>query len=233
MTSPKQDESARDLIYTQLRRSIVMSHHQPGERLNPNTLAEDFGVSVTPVREALQMLEQEGLVTIKPYSGHFVTHLTLKQLLDWLDLRAILEVASVERAASRITEEQLEALEQVHTDYSGEDEESLERYILENRRLHCLIAEASGNRQLVDMLGHIHDRLARFMVWSYAGQSMLRFRHGPLIAALRTHDPAKARQAILDELNEMRETTLEHVIQKESEFWDLGTHSKQTERVEK
>jgi DNA-binding GntR family transcriptional regulator len=233
VTSSEQDESARDIIYTQLRRSIIMSHHRPGERLNPNALAEDFGVSVTPVREALQMLDQEGLVITKPRSGSFVTHLTLKQLLDWLDLREILEVGAVERAVSRITDEQLEELEQVHTDYSGDDEESLERYINENRRMHCLIAEASGNHQLAEMLGHVHDRLARFMVWSHAGQSMLQYRHEHLIEALRTRDPATARQAILDELNEMRETTLEHVIREESAFWHLGTHSRQTERVEK
>jgi DNA-binding GntR family transcriptional regulator len=233
VTYSKQDESARDLICTQLRRSIVMSHHRPGERLNPNALAEDFGVSVTPVREALQMLDQEGLVTIKPRSGYFVTHLTLKELLDWLDLREILEVGAFERAVSRITDEQLEELEQVHAEYSGDDEESLERYINENRRLHCLIAEASGNRKLAEMLSHVHDRLARFMVWSHAGQSMLQYRHGHLIAALRTRDTATARQAILDELNEMREITLEHLIQEESAFWHLGTHSRQTERVEK
>jgi DNA-binding GntR family transcriptional regulator len=198
-----------------------------------HAIAEDFGVSVTPVREALQMLDQEGLVITKPRSGFFVTHLTLKQLMDWLDLRGILEVGAVERAASLITDEQLEELEQVHADYSGDDEESLERYINENRRLHCLIAEASGNHQLVEMLGHVHERLARFMVWSHGGQSMLHYRHEHLIEALRTHDPATARQAILDELKEMREVTLERVIREESAFWHLGTQLQQTERVEK
>ena len=171
-----------------------MGHRRPGERLNMHALAEDFGVSVTPVREALQMLDREGLVSTKPRSGHFVTHLTLKQLLDWLELREILELGAVERAATRITDEQLQELEQVHAGYTGEDEESVECYLGENRRMHCLIAEASGNRQLAEMLGHVHDRLARFMVVSHAGQSMLEYRHEPLIKALRTRDPATARQ---------------------------------------
>ena len=229
MTSSKQAQSARDLVYTQLRRSIVMSHHRPGERLNLHTLAEGFGVSVTPVREALQMLDQEGLVSTKPRSGHYVTHLTLKELLDWLDLREILELGAVERAATRITDEQLHELEQAHAGYSGDDEESVERYINENRRLHCLIAEASGNRQLAEMLGHVHDRLARFMVVSHAGQSMLEFKHERLIEALRARDPTLARRAILDELGEMREVTLERVIREESAFWHLGTQSQKRE----
>jgi DNA-binding GntR family transcriptional regulator len=197
-----------------------------------HTISEDFGVSVTPVREALQMLDQEGLVITKPRSGFFVTHITLKQLLDWLDLREILEVAAIERAVSRITDEQLVELEQVHTDYSGEDEESIERYINENRRLHCLIAEVSGNRQLAEMLGHVHDRLARFMVWSHMGESMMQYRHEHLIEALRTHDPATARQAILNELNEMRETTLERVIREEGASWHLKNQPRQTAEVE-
>lgn len=209
-----------------------MGHRRPGERLNMLALAEGFGVSVTPVREALQMLDQEGLVSTKPRSGHFVTHLTLKQLVDWLDLREILELGAVERAVTQITDEQLGELEQVHDGYSGADEESVERYLSENRRLHCLIAAASGNRQLVEMLGHVHDRLARFMVVSHAGQSMLEFKHGRLIEALRTRDPATARQAMFEELDEMRQVTLEQVTREESAFWYLGTHSRQTELLE-
>jgi DNA-binding GntR family transcriptional regulator len=200
-----------------------MSHYGPGERLNPTTLADDFDVSVTPVREALQMLDQEGLVSTKPRSGYFVTHLTLKELLDWFDLREILEVAAIERAATRISKEQLHELEKIHAGYSGEDEESVERYVSENKYLHCLIAEASGNHQLADMLGRVHDRLARFIVVGHSGQMMMGFRHELLIEALRAHDPVMARQAMIDELDRMRTFTLERVTQKESAFWQLGT----------
>ena len=222
MTSSEQRDSAKDHVYSQLRRAIMMSHYRPGERLNPQELAQQFDVSVTPVREALQVLEQEGLVSIKPRSGHYVTHMTLKELLDWLDLRQILEVASVERAATHITDEQLDELEKIHAGYSGDDEESIERYISENRRVHCLIAEASGNEQLAEMLGQVHDRLARFMVSSHGGEIMLRFRHDDLIQALRTHDPDEARRAMLDELTNMRLMTIERVIREESGSWQVG-----------
>ncbi len=73
-----------------------------------------FGTSVTPVRDALQMLNQEGLITIKPRSGYFVTQTTLKELRDMLELREILEVAAVERAAETITVAQLDALKKIH-----------------------------------------------------------------------------------------------------------------------
>ena len=213
--------TSRNLIYKDLRRSISMGHRKPGERLDLGTLTRDYGTSVTPVRDALQMLSQEGLVTIKPRSGYFVTHFTLKQLRDMLGLREILEVASIERAVVRITDEQLEQLEHVHAGYTGEDDESYNRYMDENRRFHCLIADASCNHELAETLGRLHDRLIRFMVLPRVGET-LEARHALVIEALRTRGVAVARQAMLNEINETRETILERVIQEEGAFWRLG-----------
>ncbi len=220
----KQGDTSKKLIYKELRRSIIVGHRQPGERLDLDALTESYGTSVTPVRDALQMLSQEGLVSIKPRSGYFVTHITLKQLRDMLELREILEVASIERAVVRITEEQLEQLEHVHAGYTGEDDESYDRYMDENRCFHYLIAQASGNQELAEMLGHLHDRLARFMVLCRAGET-LEPRHALLIEALRTREVATARQAILNEMNETHEAILERVIQEEGASWRLGARA--------
>jgi DNA-binding GntR family transcriptional regulator len=217
-------DTSKNLIYRELRRSIIVGHRKPGERLYLEALTKSYGTSVTPVRDALQMLSQEGLVTIKPRSGYFVTHITLKQLRDMLELREILEVASIERAVVRITEEQLEQLKHVHAGYTGDDDESYDRYMDENRRFHYLIAQASDNQELAEMLGRLHDRLVLFMVLCRAGET-LESRHTHLIEALRTRDVATARQAMLDEINETRETIMERVIQEEGAFWRLGTRA--------
>ncbi len=224
MPRSKPGDTSKNLIYKDLRRSIGAGHRKPGERLDLDELAKIYGTSITPVRDALQMLSQEGLVTIKPRSGYFVTHFTLKQLRDMLELRDILEVASIERAVSRITEEQLEQLEHVHAGYTGEDDEAYIRYMSENRTFHCLIAEASGNHELAEMLGRLHDRLIRFMVLCRVGETLER-RHALVIEALRTRDVAAARQAMLNEVNETRETILERVIQEEGAFWRLGNRA--------
>ena len=224
MVGAKPDVTSKNLIYTELRRSIIMGHRNQGERLDLEALSKSFGTSVTPVRDALQMLGQEGLVTIKPRSGYFVTHVTLKQLRDMLELREILEVASAERAAARITEQQLEALSQIHTGYTGEDDESYDRYMEENRHFHYLIAQASGNQELADTLGRLHDRLVRFMVLRRFGHE-LEDRHAPLIEALRSGDATAVRQAMLEEVNQTRETILEGVIQEDGAFWRLGSRA--------
>jgi DNA-binding GntR family transcriptional regulator len=208
-------------IYTELRRSIIMGHRLPGEKIDVRQIARHYGTSITPIREALQMLNQEGLVTIRPHSGYLVTQLTLKQLRDLFDLREILELAAAERAARRITPEQLEELERVSAGYTGDDDDSYARYTAENRRFHNLIAQATGNHELAETLGNLHDRLARFMVLRHAGETM-HHSHAYIIEALRARDADAARQAMLDELNETREIVLDRVIQEQGDTWRLS-----------
>ena len=222
MNSVKQSGTSNRFIYTEVRRSIISGHSMPGERLDLEALSAHFGTSITPVRDAIQMLSNEGLVTIKPRSGYFVTRVTLKQLRDMLEMRKILELAAVERAAQKITNEIIEQLESVHDGYIGEDDESYDRYMNENRRFHCLIAQASGNQELAEALGRLHDRLVRFMVMCRAG-STLETRHAIVIDALRKQDIEAARQAMCMEVDETTELVLQRVIQEEGGSWHLGS----------
>jgi DNA-binding GntR family transcriptional regulator len=156
-------------IYRRLRRTIITGQPRPGQRLNVECIAEKYGTSVSPVRDALHMLAQEGLITIRPRSGYFGTRMTLKQLADLLEMLEILEMAGIERAGRGITARQLEELERVHAGYTGDEAGSYERYTDENRRFHVLLAGASGNEVLAEVLGHLLDRLARFMVLRRGG----------------------------------------------------------------
>ena len=218
------DDTSKERIHRELRRDIIMGHLGPGERLSVNDLAARYGISITPIRDALQMLGQEGLVTIRPRSGYFVTSITLKQLRDLLDLREILEVAAVERSAVRVTAAELDELAHVHAGYTGDDDESYDRYTDENRRFHQLVANASGNQELAAELARVHDRLARFMVMRHAGATQPH-THARIQEALRAHDVAAAREAMLEEINETRDMLLDRVMQEEGSYWALGTHA--------
>jgi DNA-binding GntR family transcriptional regulator len=221
------DTTSRTRIHKLLRRSIIMGHCRPGQRLSVEDLAAQHGTSVTPVRDALQMLSQEGLVTIRPRSGYFVTRVTLKQLRDLFELRRILELAAVEQAVTRISDQELAELERIHAGYTGDDDVSYERYTDENRRFHGLIAEASGNHELAEAVRRLHDRLARFMVIRRAGRTMER-AHARIVQALRARDPVAARAAMLEELDDTRERVIDHLIQEEGDLWQLGTPSDET-----
>lgn len=229
MTHESVDETSKNVIYRALRRSIIMGHLQPGERLSVEDIARIYNTSVTPVRDALQMLSQEGLVTIRPRSGYFMARITLKQLRDMLELRRILEMASLERAALRITPEQLAELRNVHAGYTGDDDVSYDRYTDENRRFHYLLAQASGNHELADMLGHLHDRLARFMVLRRAGKSQ-EITHKRILDALEMNDLETARLALSDDIDTSREAILDKVMQEEADSWHLVYRKKNLPR---
>ena len=216
------DQTSKNIIFVELRRSIIMGHHQPNDRFDVEALAQQYNTSVTPVRDALQMLGQEGLVNIKPRSGYFVARTTLKQLRDLLDLRHIMELAAVERAAARISSEQIEELRSVHAGYTGDDDISYDRYTDENRRFHYLMAKASGNDELAQLLGRLHDRLARFMVMRHAGETQMQ-THKRIIDALEAHDVAAAREALLDDIERSHESIMDKVLrQEEIEAWHVG-----------
>lgn len=216
-----QDQTSKNAIYIALRRLIIMGHHKPGEQFEVETIAKQYNTSVTPVRDALQMLSQEGLVNIKPRSGYFVSHTTLKQLRDLLDLRRVLEIASIERAAGRIQDEQIAELSRVHSGYTGDDDEAYDRYTDENRLFHYLLARASGNNELAETVGRLHDRLARFMVLRHAGKTM-EDTHQKIIAALKAHDVETARKALLDDIDDTYDLIMDKVIQEDSEAWPVG-----------
>ena len=213
-------DTTKDLIYKKIRRSIIMGSRQSGERLNPEAIANEYNTSVTPVRDALQMLSHEGLVVIKPRSGYFVATITLKHLRDLLDVRRILEISGVERATLRITPEQVQELRTVHAGYTGEDEESYDRYTDENRHFHYLLAKASGNNELAELVAKLHDQLARFMVMRRAGKTM-EVTHKRIVDAMEAHEVEAARQALLDDIDRAHEAILDSIMEEDSETWHL------------
>jgi DNA-binding GntR family transcriptional regulator len=197
-----------------------MGHRKPGERLEVEELARRHATSVTPVRDALHMLNQEDLVTIRPRSGYFVARITLKQLRDLLQLRKILELGALEIAVQRISAEQLRELRSVHAGYTGDDDESYDRYTDENRRFHNLVALSSGNVELAEMIAHLHDRLARFMVLKHAGRSQ-EITHASIVAALESRNPEAARAALLEDIDTSQDAILDGVLDEIADTWHL------------
>ncbi len=214
--------AAKHNIYKKIRADIITGKKKPGERLAIDALKKQFGTSITPVRDALQMLSQEDLVTIKPRSGYYVALVTLKELNDMLELREILELAAVERAAEKIDAHQIADLEQVHAGYTDDNDETYSRYTEENRTFHYLVAKASGNHELARQVGHIHDRLARFMIIVRSGKHMIDI-HGRLIEQLKAKDPAGAKKTLRKELEEARKAIMDRIMLQEASSWHLTT----------
>ena len=147
----------RERVYRSIKNDILSGVYHMGERLPVAELANEYGVSKTPVREALNTLQNEGLVTITPRVGYFVAHTTVKDAQDLFDLRLILERASAEVAARNITEQDLRYLENVAGAYVSGDIDSYWQYLTDNRDFHYRVALATGNRRLAESVGNLLD----------------------------------------------------------------------------
>jgi len=108
-----------ELVYEQLSQAIIHKKIQPGELISAEEIANEMGVSRTPVNEALRRLELSGVVTIKPKKGSVVNELSLERALEVLQLRLLIEPVMAETAAKRCTMDTIIRLEKIHQQFSS------------------------------------------------------------------------------------------------------------------
>ncbi|SIS18606.1 GntR family transcriptional regulator [Williamsia sterculiae] len=149
------DESPGDVIARLLRAEILAGRLEGGERLVEEALAKRFGVSRVPVREALAQLQAEGFVTIVRYRGATVSSSLRKDNRELLEVRRGLEVFAARLAADR----RGGAVADVLVRYTRPDDADLDQSA-DGRSFHALVAEATGNDQLRDLLGSVSRRVA-------------------------------------------------------------------------
>lgn len=155
----------RDVVFNTLREAILKGDLKPGERLMELQLAAQLGVSRTPIREAIRMLEQEGLAVTMPRKGAEVAKMTLKGMEDVLEIRAALDELASQLACERITEEQLGRLEERKKEFERSLKTGVVKAIAEaDVNFHDVIYEATGNPKLVIMLNNLREQVYRYRV---------------------------------------------------------------------
>lgn len=199
--------------YQKLRQRILDGSLPGGTLLVEATLVREFGISRTPIREALHRLEAEGMLAALPRGGYSVVALTNKDLHDFYQIRAALEGLAAETAAHRVTRTDIARLEDLYDEMAAaldqDREDDLARL---NREFHQAIALASGNSQLHYMLDNLKAVFERFRTGAVSNDERRRqahHEHGELIEALRARDAATARRLAEQHVHR----ALEHGIQ--------------------
>ena len=155
----------RDVVFNTLRQAILRGELKPGERLMEIALSQRLGVSRTPVREAIRMLEQEGLVIMIPRKGAQVAEISEKDLKDVLEVRLGLEELAVRIACQRITEEELEELEQAVKEFEeAMKEDNLGVLAEADVKVHEVIYGSTHNKRLVQIISNIREQMYRYRV---------------------------------------------------------------------
>ncbi len=153
----------RDVVFQTLRKAIITGEFKPGERLMEITLAKKLGVSRTPVREAIRMLELEGLVIMIPRKGAQVAQITEKNLRDVMEIRITLEELAASLACERVTEEGKEELNQLHHEFiEAVDTHDMLSIAEHDEKFHDGIFKAADNQRLVTIINNLREQFYRY-----------------------------------------------------------------------
>ena len=203
----------RDVVFEALRQAILGGKLLPGERLMEIHLANQLGVSRTPVREAIRKLELEGLVIMIPRRGAVVAEITRTDLEDVLEVRMALEELAVRKACVNITDTQLTELARAsrrfaecvkHDDLTASAQADVD--------FHEIISSATGNRRLIHILDNLREQIYRYRLENLkdkgAYPALIR-QHAEILSALEARDEERAAKAIRSHIEEQRRSILE------------------------
>ena len=155
----------RDVVFNTLRQAILRGELKPGERLMELQLAAKLGVSRTPIREAIRMLEQEGLAVTIPRKGAEVAKMTEKDMEDVLQIRDALDELAAAIACEQMTKEQLDALKNTMREFEESTKTGdVKRIAQADVEFHDIIYQATGNPKLVTMLNNLREQMYRYRV---------------------------------------------------------------------
>lgn len=209
---PPSTNGAADDLASELQRRIIVGDYPVGAPLRQELLAEEFGVSRMPVREALRTLEALGLVEILPRRGAFVRGPTADEIREAYLVRAELEGLAAELAAELITDADLRALREAAALFHRAVEEFAARppgssatmadakWPRANDQFHEVILNASGNRRLHETVLQLHGSFPRNLTWAAISESSSLLRrnvaeHEDILRAIEAGDTAGARKA--------------------------------------
>lgn len=211
----------RDLVFSAMREAILSGRLKPGERLMEVQLAEEMGVSRTPVREAIRKLELEGLVVMVPRKGAYVAGLTLKDVAEVFEIRSSLEGLAAALAAERITDEEVIILDKILDDISTAGEKGdIKTVIKKDMEFHQVLFSASRNDRLAQMINNLKEQIDRFRTQSFSNpirtKSVLS-EHEHILNAIKQGDVENSERLAKEHIYEV-EYNVMNILRKQMEF---------------
>ena len=198
-----------DYVISAIRERILAGDYAAGMRLDQQTLTEELGASLIPVRESLRQLEAEGLVRIHPHRGAFVADLSITELKEIYLVREVLEETATQLAVPNLSAQKLDDLgaliKEMEQATAAND---YTRLFDLNRKFHFAIYQESGNTLLIKMINGLWDRSRRYrQLYTHlperASQALV--EHKEIYAASAAGDASKAGKAVRDNV---RQTTV-------------------------
>ncbi|MDD3364429.1 MAG: GntR family transcriptional regulator [Syntrophomonas sp.] len=208
----------RELVLDAIRSAIMSGILQPRERLMEIQMAEELGVSRTPIREALRKLELEGFIVMVPRKGAYVADLSFKDIADVFEIRAALEGLAAGLAAERITEEELEDLERLLVEKrEAITQNDIGKLVEVDTKFHELMYKASRNERLSSIISNLREQIQRFRLTSLSFPGRMKDsldEHKKIVEAIQSRDSQIARHVAQEHI-ENAENVLIECLKKE------------------
>ncbi|MGI6486349.1 MAG: GntR family transcriptional regulator [Tepidanaerobacteraceae bacterium] len=211
----------RDLVFEALREAILSGKIKPGERLMEIQLAEEMGVSRTPVREAIRKLELEGFVVMIPRKGAYVAGMSLKEAADVFEIRASLEGLAAALAAERITDDEIETMENILKEISSAvKDKDVKEVIKKDAELHNVLFAATRNSQLAQIICNLKEKIDRFRLQSFSNPSRMKNivkEHRKIVDAIKARDADNAEQLAREHIEKV-EINVMNMLRKQMDY---------------
>ena len=181
----QRDDTIASRISRVLAERIISGVLTPGERLRQDHIAEEFGASHVPVREAFRLLEAQGLAVSEPRRGVRVAAFDLKEVREVAEMRAVLEVLALRHAIPHLTAAILDRAEAATV--AADTSRDVRSWEAANRAFHRLILEPCGMPRLLASIDDLHAASARFLfsAWRSSWEARTDHDHRAILAALR------------------------------------------------
>jgi DNA-binding GntR family transcriptional regulator len=219
----KNKNNLKDKVYTTVRGRILSFDLKPGEKILENEIAKELGVSRTPVREALNKLEQEGLITVFLKKGYVVSNLTSKEVEELYEIREALEALAIKDAVRNSSEADWKHLEEIilniSTNFDKSAGENIGMLYKDSYKFHEELEKISGNQTLQQMLNAIREKINRlqWMNVFFVDRAIdSHTEHIELLQLLRTGEIEKALVANEKHIRHSKESILKYFNRKKN-----------------
>jgi len=195
--------TAEEEAYRHIQRALRLGRYKPGERLIPEDIAAEIGMSRMPVREAFRRLASDGLVVLRPNRGCIVAGLTVDELYETFEMRSVLEGLAVRLAMPRIDDDEFEELDRLLDRMERAGKSGSSDWVVRHQEFHGRICALSQRPKLIHQISALHAVIEPYMrIWfDYVEKPLsAREEHAALIAALRSGDARHAEQVMQDHI---------------------------------
>jgi DNA-binding GntR family transcriptional regulator len=190
----------RERILETIRDAIIKGALKPGEKVAEPELAERFGISRTPIREAFRQLESEGYLTVIPRKGAVVTSFSQKDVEEFYAIKSILEGYAARRACENLSPKEVEKLEAINSKLQQlADIEDVKQFFKVHNDFHELFIKAASNEKLSEMIDSLVSRFQRLRLASLSLPGRMKIsveEHAKIIDAFRKKNPAMAEKLV-------------------------------------